>query len=157
MKLKICLFFALLSLNFYKSQSLNYKLIEKINNTEYIYYDTVLIDGYGFKKLEKEKIIDDGVAYSFKYFSSSTISNRLQISILKDKTLTKPMIIIIFGGNISIENFKTELLVNGYEFNGEKKLSNISFFVYEANNKIIAISKNANEYGVRQIMYIPKQ
>jgi hypothetical protein len=56
MKLKICLFFALLSLNFYKSQSLNYKLIEKINNTEYIYYDTVLIDGYGFKKLEKEKI-----------------------------------------------------------------------------------------------------
>jgi hypothetical protein len=67
------------------------------------------------------------------------------------------MIIINFGGNISIENFKTELLVNGYEFNGEKKLSNISFFVYEANNKIIAISKNANEYGVRQIMYIPKQ
>lgn len=37
------------------------------------------------------------------------------------------MIIINFGGNISIENFKTELLVNGYEFNGEKKLSNISF------------------------------
>lgn len=57
MKLKICLFFALLSLNFYKSQSLNYKLIEKINNTEYIYYDTVLIDGYGFKKLEKEKLL----------------------------------------------------------------------------------------------------
>lgn len=66
------------------------------------------------------------------------------------------MIIINFGGNISIENFKTELLVNGYEFNGEKSYQ-IFLFVYEANNKIIAISKNANEYDVRQIMYIPKQ
>lgn len=156
MKTKLFILSLLFLSGLYFCQSLSYKLIEQIKTTSFTDYDKLLVVGYGFYKLE-DNGNDSDQFFERKYISRGNDNNSLFIHIAKDNNYKKPIIMINFGNDISVENLKTELITNGYEYNGERDVQSSIYLSYQKNKEVLIISKHGSKKGIKQLVYFPEQ
>ena len=136
----------LLSINLTYSQ--NIKFLEQISTISFWDIDDVMINGYGYRKMEVEqerarkyaKIVDDN------------INSVIVITILNPKNSSTNTRDLSVGLDYSIDKFKSNLVENGYLYQGK---NDFDLLIYRNDKNNILISNEPNKVGATQIIFAP--
>jgi hypothetical protein len=136
----------LLSINLTYSQ--NIKFLEQISTISFWDIDDVMINGYGYRKMEVEqerarkyaKIVDDN------------INSVIVITILNPKNSSTNTLDLSVGLDYSIDKFKSNLVENGYLYQGK---NDFDLLIYRNDKNNILISNEPNKVGATQIIFAP--
>lgn len=146
MKKTLAIFILFLSINFTYSQ--NIKFLEQISTISFWDIDDVMINGYGYRKMDVEqertrkyaKIVDDN------------INSVIVITILNPKNSSTHTLDLSVGSDYSMDKFKSDLVENGYLYQGK---NDYDLLVYRNERNNILISSEPNKAGATQIIFAP--
>jgi len=144
------LFVTLLFAQFTTAQDLNIKFLEQITGVSFWSIDDVMENGYGFKKIKDE---NGGKEKTYVKGSPDDLSTVLVLKILNSKKALNTLDIRA-GTNYNLQQFKSDLVDNGYLYDG---LNKIDMLVYKKDKMTIIIDKNPNSNSkFNQILLIPE-
>tara|TARA_R110002096_G_scaffold201778_1_gene386333 strand:+ start:417 stop:863 length:447 start_codon:yes stop_codon:yes gene_type:complete len=146
MKRILALLTLFLSINLTYSQ--NIKFLEQISTISFWDIDDVMINGYGYRKMEVEqertrkyaKIVDDN------------INSVIVISILNPKNSSTHTLDLSVGSDYSMDKFKSNLVEYGYLYQGK---NDYDLLIYRNDKNNILISSVPNKVGATQIIFAP--
>ncbi|MGG5601273.1 hypothetical protein ACPDHJ_15960 [Myroides sp. C8-3] len=137
----------LLLTNLTFAQDFDFKLIDKLTKISFVSIDELMIEGYGFKKLEKDS---EERKRTYARYYDGDFNNTIIISVLNPKD-TPNVLDISLAKNYDIRKIKDELLKLDYEYNGSNEYG---FVIYKNEKTAFLISKEPNNVGATQIMVI---
>lgn len=146
MKKTLAIFILFLSINLTYSQ--NIKFLEQISTISFWDIDDVMINGYGYRKMDVEQertrkyatIVDDN------------INSVIVITILNPKNSSAHTLDLSVGSDYSMDKFKSDLVENGYLYQGK---NDYDLLVYRNEKNNILISSEPNKAGATQIILAP--
>lgn len=146
MKKILALLILFFTINLTYSQ--NIKFLEQISTISFWDIDDVMINGYGYRKMEVEqertrkyaKIVDDN------------INSVIVITILNPKNSSVHTLDLSVGSDYSMDKFKSDLVENGYLYQGK---NDFDLLIYRNDKNNILISSEPNKVGATQIIFAP--
>lgn len=147
MRKSILLISSLLLSNLTFSQDFDFKLIDKLTKISFWSIDEFMVEGYGFKKLEKKS---EERKRTYARYYDGDFNNTMIISVLNPKN-TPNVLDISIAKNYNIRKIKDELLRLEYEYIGSNEYG---FLIYKNANTAYLISKEPNKAGATQIMVV---
>lgn len=128
--------------------SQNIKFLEQISKISFWDIDDVMINGYGYKKMEVEqertrkyaKLVDDN------------INTAIVITILNTNNTSAHTLELFVGSDYSMDKFKSDLVENEYLYQGK---NDYSLLVYRNDKNNIIIASEPNKAGATQIIFTP--
>lgn len=148
--LKLSILTLFLFVNICSSQSLNLKFLEQISTISFWDIDDVMIDGYGFTKIDVEK---KGTRV-FRKIANDDINNYINIAIISPDKGSRKILNLLVGPNYSIKIIKNDLIENSYLFDG---VTEYGFLGYKKEDVYFLIQKDSDSDGNRQIIMMEKQ
>lgn len=131
----------------YFSQSQNIKFFEQISSIPLSEIDNVMIRGYGFKKIEA---VESEIKQYGKIFGDN-FHSAVIVRIFYSDDSPNHTVNVLFGSDYSINKFKSDLIENGYLYQGNKT----GPFLYKNDNFNILIYNEPNEVGAHEIILNP--
>ncbi|MEQ3499963.1 hypothetical protein ABMY20_09425 [Tenacibaculum sp. SSH1-16] len=120
--------------------------IEELTQISFYSINSYMIEGHGFQLFETK---NKGKTRIFARGNPNKHSSIMMIEILSSKKPTHYLNIYL-GSDYNISNLKTDILSNGYKFNGWNKYD---YLVYNKGSATFLISRKPSEKGITQIMY----
>lgn len=118
--------------------------------------DEYAINGLGFKKIgEKDQL------YSYEkefYNGKNNFKETIYIKLICPKVSDKNIITIRTGNEYSVQNLKSELITDAFEYMGTKELySGYFIHLYTKPNTIIMMSKNPDTNSLYEINIVKRE
>ena len=147
MRTKITTVLAILLVNITIGQDLNIKFLEQIAGVSFWSIDDVMEDGYGFTKINKDS---NSLERRYVKGNPNDLKTVLVIKILNTKTSAHTLDIMV-GKNYNLQNFKSDLLDEGYLYNGS---NDYGFLVYKKDKQGILLEKESVPKDFYQIVMV---
>ena len=134
----------LLSINISNSQNLNLKLLDQLTNIPFSEIDEVMINGYGFYKMEtKEK-----ATKMFAKIYDNDVEKIIVIRIIKIDNFPRNALSVNVAKAYSIRKIKDNLVQEGFLYSGSKG----GLSIYKKNDILYLIANKPNDVGATQIL-----
>ncbi|WP_210151252.1 hypothetical protein [Chryseobacterium scophthalmum] len=151
---RLFLLFFLLPLFF--SAQLRLSNIYELYNMKTENIDEYAINGLGFKKIGENDAL-----YSVEkefYNGKNSFKETIYIKLISPKIFDKNIVTIRMGNEYSVQNLKSELITDGFEYMGDKELySGYFVHLYTKPNTIIMISKKPNANSLYEINIVKRE
>lgn len=150
------LFLLFFFLPLFSTAQLHLSNIYELYNMKTENIDEYAVNGLGFKKIgEKEQL------YSYEkefYNGKNNFKETIYIKLICPKVFDKNIVTIRTGNEYFVQNLKSELITDGFEYMGNKELYK-GYFVnlYTKPNTIIMISKNPDTNRLYEINIVKRE
>jgi len=135
----------IISLNEVSSQNLNIKFFEQIVKQKYSEIEDLMVNGYGFMNWNEDNPLKNKKFFLIK---GDDIDFAISINIVNSFKEGQNALDILVAKGYSINEFKSNLLDNGYLYYGTKN----NFLGYIKGKLLVQIDKNTNPKGATQIL-----
>jgi hypothetical protein len=123
---------------------LNLEFLKQISLISFVDIDDVMINGYGYNKIEEEER-----AITYVKFKKEDLSDIIIIQIFDSKDDSRNIMDIKVGPSFSMRKIKDDLVDDGFLYGG---LNDIGFYIYRKEDIVYLISEEPNESGAHQIL-----
>lgn len=108
-----------------------------------------VVDGLGFKLVQNEG------DRSYTFMNNADLDHTVILEIIRQAG-KKNVIMMNVGASFNLSNFKNELTLNYFTYNGIKELGTTKMHSYNNNDFVITIGTEKNVNGATQFLIIPR-
>lgn len=148
----LCFIFMMMISHQVKSQFLNVKLFEDSFAHPFHELHSIITDHHHLTRVYSAEE-DNQMVFTNNHPEKEKMVVATLLLRPRDK---KNVLTVVVGKSVDLKGFKNELINNGFEYVGERKLSEeIAVFVYMKDKKTIIITKDLTKDDVYQIVAMP--